>query len=226
MAALLASLSIDPQSLPAELPHQAAPADWAAIWEGQAARGRPPEPLVGADMAAAQARAHMEAAGMAAAWDSAVNKQGQHMQQQQRPASTGWADEFAVQRLQQQQQQQGGWADEFKQQQGGWAQEFQQQQEGGTASEWAEGFAEEQQEAAAASRHGSSAATADAAATSARLVAALTADGDPKMQNSKFLQFLSKMSKGELMFEDNKVGGWAGSLSVCLLVPPACWSVG
>ncbi|WIA12458.1 hypothetical protein OEZ85_012493 [Tetradesmus obliquus] len=44
-----------------------------------------------------------------------------------------------------------------------------------------------------------------AAPADARLVDALTADGDPKMRNSKFLQFLSKMSKGELEFEDNKV---------------------
>jgi peroxin-5 len=115
----------------------------------------------------------------------------------QRPVSTGWADEFAVQ----QQQQVGP---------GNWAEEFSGQQEGGTASDWVQGFAQEQEEAAA-SRHGSTAATADAQATSARLVAALSADGDPKMKNSKFLQFLSKMSKGELMFEDNKVcTGWWG----------------
>jgi peroxin-5 len=189
VAALLQSLSIDPGALPAEL-HQAAPAEWAAVWEGQVARGRPPEPLVGADMAAAHAHAaaaHAAAAGAGpAAWDNIWQQQQQ--QQMQRPVSTGWADEFHVQR-----QQQAG--------PGGWAEEFQQQQ-GGTASDWVEGFEQEQQEAAA-SRHG--AVNGDAQATSARLVAALTADGDPKMKNSKFLQFLSKMSKGELMFEDNKV---------------------
>lgn len=107
-----------------------------------------------------------------------------------RPVSTGWADEFAVQR--QQQAGPGAWAEEF------------QQQEGGPASDWVQGFTQEQ-EASAASRHGNTAASANAQATSARLVAALTADGDPKMKSSKFLQFLSKMSKGELMFEDNKV---------------------
>jgi len=195
VAALLASLSIDPGSLPAELPHQAAPAEWAAIWEGQSARGRPPEPLVGAEMAAAQAHAAAQAAAAAAgpAWDGIWQQQQQ--QQMHRPMSTGWADEFAVQR---QQHQTGP---------GAWAEEFKQQQEAGGASDWVQGFTQEQEEAAA-SRHGSTAAAADAKATSARLVAALTADGDPKMQNSKFLQFLSKMSKGELMFEDNKVIGW------------------
>ena len=30
-------------------------------------------------------------------------------------------------------------------------------------------------------------------------------DVNPKMHNSKFLQFVSKLSRGELMFEDNKV---------------------
>jgi peroxin-5 len=192
VAALLHSLSIDPGSLPAELPHQAAPAQWAAIWEGQAARGHPPEPLVGADVAAAHAHAAAARAAAAgagpAAWDGIWQQQQQ--MQMQRPVSTGWADEFAVQR--QQQAGPGAWAEEFT------------QQEGGTSSDWVQGFAQEQEEAAA-SRHGSTAATADAQATSARLVAALTADGDPKMKNSKFLQFLSKMSKGELMFEDNKV---------------------
>jgi peroxin-5 len=202
VAALLQSLSIDPGALPAELPHQAAPAEWAALWEGQAARGRPPEPLVGADVAAAHAHAaaaHAAAVGAGAgpaAWDG-IWQQQQQQQQMPRPASTGWADEFAVQR-QQQRQGPDAWAEEF------------QQQEGGAASDWVQGFTEEQ-EAAAGTRHGSSAATsADAQATSARLVAALTADGDPKMKNSKFLQFLSKMSKGELMFEDNKVCAAAG----------------
>jgi hypothetical protein len=83
------------------------------------------------------------------------------------------------------------WAEEFHegQQQGGWAAEF-----------------DQQQQEAAAGPVDAAAAAADARATSARLVDVLSADADPKMQNSKFLQFLSKMSKGELMFEDNKVG--------------------
>jgi peroxin-5 len=33
----------------------------------------------------------------------------------------------------------------------------------------------------------------------------LSRDANPKMHNSKFLQFVSKLSRGELMFEDNKV---------------------
>ena len=34
-----------------------------------------------------------------------------------------------------------------------------------------------------------------------------TASSDPKIRNSKFLQFVSKMSRGELIMEDNQVGG-------------------
>uniref|UniRef100_A0A1D1Y2M2 Peroxisome biogenesis protein 5 n=1 Tax=Anthurium amnicola TaxID=1678845 RepID=A0A1D1Y2M2_9ARAE len=41
----------------------------------------------------------------------------------------------------------------------------------------------------------------------------LTQNNDPKIQNSKFLQFVSKMSRGELIFDDNQVKPAAGSLS-------------
>jgi peroxin-5 len=193
VAALLALLSIDPRSLPAELPHQAAPAEWAAVWEGQVARGRPPEPLVGAEMAAAAAAAARGAAAAAgpAGWDQLWQQQ----QQQQRPLSTGWADDFAVQQ---------------HQQQAAWAEEFSKAEAAAGPQGWATEFSEAQEAAAVASTpEAAAAAAADARATSARLVDALTADGDPKMRNSKFLQFLSKMSKGELEFEDNKVGACA-----------------
>lgn len=33
---------------------------------------------------------------------------------------------------------------------------------------------------------------------------AMAADRDPKFQNSKFLQFLSKMTRGEVILEDNQ----------------------
>lgn len=205
VAALLASLSIDPGSLPAELPHQAAPAEWAQLWAGQTATGRPPEPLVGADMASAAAAAAQRAAAASAAagpapWEALWDQQRQR--QQQRPLSTGWADEYAVAR----QQQQAAAAAATGPSSSSWAQQFsEQQQQGAPASDWASEF-----ESAAADRHGTGAAAAaasssDARATSARLVEALSASGDPKMANSKFLQFLSKMSKGELEFEDNKV---------------------
>ena len=39
------------------------------------------------------------------------------------------------------------------------------------------------------------------------LAETLAADPDPKVQNSKFLHFLSKMSRGELYIDDNQVRG-------------------
>ena len=52
------------------------------------------------------------------------------------------------------------------------------------------------------------AATDTAGATLAQtkaLAETLAADPNPKVQNSQFLQFLSKMSRGELIMEDNQV---------------------
>jgi len=55
----------------------------------------------------------------------------------------------------------------------------------------------------------------DALRSTRALADVLAQDANPKMRNSQFLQFVSKMSRGELMFEDNKVGHAAGELS-CL----------
>lgn len=38
------------------------------------------------------------------------------------------------------------------------------------------------------------------------LVDVLSRDSNPKMQSSKFLQFISKMSRGEIVLEDGQVG--------------------
>lgn len=38
-----------------------------------------------------------------------------------------------------------------------------------------------------------------------KLMDTLASNKDPKFQNSKFLQFLSKMSQGEVILEDNQV---------------------
>ena len=54
--------------------------------------------------------------------------------------------------------------------------------------------------------------SADAVSSTRALVDVLSRDADPKMRNSKFLQFVSKMSRGELLFEDNKVRTVAGRL--------------
>lgn len=57
-------------------------------------------------------------------------------------------------------------------------------------------------------------------------MATLSQNKDPKFQNSKFLQFLSKMSQGEVILEGNQVGEWVGGIGndvellVRLLVRP------
>jgi len=46
---------------------------------------------------------------------------------------------------------------------------------------------------------------AEAMAATRRMVEVLSADADPKMRNSQFLQFLSKMSRGELLLDEGGV---------------------
>lgn len=107
------------------------------------------------------------------------------------PASTGWADEFAQQeQLQQQgpQQQPQSWAEEFTH---------------GEGEKWAGEFEQAAAEATASAER--AAAPADAMAATRRMVEVLSADADPKMRNSQFLQFLSKMSRGELLLEEGGV---------------------
>lgn len=82
------------------------------------------------------------------------------------------------------------WADEFAQQPDNqWASEFDRTQTGATASV----SGTDQQTEAATQRD--TKALADMLAT----------DANPKMKNSKFLQFISKMSRGEIILEDNQV---------------------
>ena len=117
---------------------------------------------------------------------------------------------------QQQQQQQpqynlgggGQWAGEFASQEagnGGWAAEFTEQQPGG---QWAGEFQQQQQAQAAAAQQQQQQLTgvqAETAQQSAALVQTLTANPDPKFQNSQFLQFMSRMSRGEIVVEGNGV---------------------
>lgn len=79
-----------------------------------------------------------------------------------------------------------------------------------TTDSWASDFKQQQDQAAEQQQLQQSAAatrgSVDTRTTSAALAAVLSKASDPKMRNSKFLQFVSKMSKGELIMEDNKVG--------------------
>lgn len=102
------------------------------------------------------------------------------------PPSTGWAEEFAQQHPQQQQAQPPSWVDEFTQ---------------GEGEKWAGEF-EAATDSAAAATEARAGDAADAMAATRRMVEVLSADTDPKMRNSQFLQFLSKMSRGELLLEE------------------------
>jgi peroxin-5 len=123
-----------------------------------------------------------------------------------RPPSTGWASEFVA--AHPQVPQPAAWAQEFA---GGASAAA----EATTSAAWATEYERGQDQAAAdAAQQGAAAAArgsaADTRSTSAALAAVLSQASDPKMRNSKFLQFVSKMSKGELILEDNKVGVGGG----------------
>ncbi|GFR42462.1 hypothetical protein Agub_g3370, partial [Astrephomene gubernaculifera] len=189
---LLSSLRIDPRELPAQLSH-AHHADWHEAWRaGATAAAARPHPSVAAELAAAGAAA---AAGqIPAQWDAVWEQRHGPAGSLARPASTGWASEFAAQ--QPQQPQPAAWAAEFA--------------AAAPASAWAEDFAaqEKQAQATAAEQADQSQAErsgGDPRATSAALAEVLGRSDNPKMRNSRFMQFVSKMSRGELTFQDNKV---------------------
>eukprot|EP00249_Psilotum_nudum_P018974 c27047_g1_i1 orf=150-2450(+) len=100
------------------------------------------------------------------------------------------------------------WVSEFNQQhnfsKGGesWVDEFRQQQGSG----WIDQFGEEQAQMTARAhlRSGDMGKLAALEQTQS-LVDTLSQNQDPKFQNSKFLKFVSKMSRGELIAEDNQI---------------------
>jgi len=93
---------------------------------------------------------------------------------------------------------------------GGWAGEFQAQSQAAAAARmggWAEEFAGATATAAETATQAATGATRlleGSAATSA-IVDTLSADRNPKFQQSQFLKFVSKMSRGELEVEGNQV---------------------
>ncbi|KAG8047689.1 hypothetical protein GUJ93_ZPchr0008g11969 [Zizania palustris] len=111
-------------------------------------------------------------------------------------AADKWITEFG-----QQNNNPENWALSFEQQYGpnGWASEF------------------EQHQSQMAVMGGSNMANLAAMEQSRMLAQTLASNNDPKFQNSKFFQFVSKMSRGELIIEDNEVkqgsasqsSGWA-----------------
>eukprot|EP00271_Cylindrocystis_brebissonii_P003305 TRINITY_DN1411_c0_g1_i3.p1 TRINITY_DN1411_c0_g1~~TRINITY_DN1411_c0_g1_i3.p1 ORF type:complete len:809 (+),score=186.04 TRINITY_DN1411_c0_g1_i3:731-3157(+) len=126
----------------------------------------------------------------------------------------------------------GGWAGEFQAEEArrgvpgwmpegargmadGWAGEFQAQQANGGA--WADEFNQAWNQQSSVLVQGGMPEhlrQMEARAQSRQLADALAQDANPKMQQSKFLQFVSKMSRGELIVEDSgvKAGPPGGAL--------------
>lgn len=182
---LLAALHISPEALPAEGPGLSS--NWDSIY---AAAG----PRLAQPSAAAE---HAAAAAMASA--------AQQQQQQQQ-----WAQEFERLRLGEPgPSSSAAWAAEYQQQQppqgpAGWADKFAQAEGVESVAEGSSWVNEFRSTAAAGSAMRQQAA-GDALEQTRKLADTLAASSDPKIRNSKFLQFVSKMSRGELIMEDNQV---------------------
>ncbi|KAL4280556.1 hypothetical protein GQ457_03G022440 [Hibiscus cannabinus] len=105
-------------------------------------------------------------------------------------AADGWVTEFSRNRIHHGDP--DAWAHSFEQQHGagGWASEFEQEQAQLTSVDQMRGGNMQSLAAIQQTR---------------MLAHTLSQNGDPKFQNSKFLQFVSKMSRGELIIDDNQV---------------------
>ncbi|KAF7146487.1 hypothetical protein RHSIM_Rhsim04G0006500 [Rhododendron simsii] len=114
-----------------------------------------------------------------------------------------------------------GWVAEYTQRRvehgdpNAWAQSFELQH---GANGWASEFEHEQSQIASLNQmKGANIANLAAMEQTRMLAHTLAQNNDPKFQNSKFLQFVSKMSRGEIIMEDNQVkpnavsapGDWA-----------------
>ncbi|MEW5303930.1 MAG: hypothetical protein WDW36_006575 [Sanguina aurantia] len=216
---LLDSLSIDSAQLPSRLQHAHDPA-WHDIWgkDNTAHAQQQQQQLQQQQLeqqhrqmltrqqrsTAADVVAGAAAAAGVAPWEdvwrkSAVGRAGQPLDgAMTRPMSTGWADEFRTQQLQHAPPPRS-WAEEFATVGGGSS------ADAAAPASWAEQF-QADTAAATAAQAGAAAASASSVQDTTRAMAdILSRDPDPKMRNSKFLQFISKMSRGELLLDDNKV---------------------
>ncbi|KAJ6376849.1 hypothetical protein OIU76_025904 [Salix suchowensis] len=118
------------------------------------------------------------------------------------PQTDGWVSEFSQHRIEHGDP--NAWAHSFEQQHG--------------PNSWASEFEQEQRLVSAADQMRGANISNLAAMEQTRMLAhTLAQNNDPKFQNSKFLQFVSKMSSGELIIDDNQVkpaalsspGDWA-----------------
>jgi len=128
------------------------------------------------------------------------------------PTAAAWANEFRGRaRLPPPSAGATPWAEEFsgvKQSSGtpeAWAGEFAGERARDGADGWASEFARERGATSerAAGDVGLTAAQAETASQSARLAETLRANPDPKFQNSQFLNFVSRMSRGEIVVDED-----------------------
>lgn len=127
-------------------------------------------------------------------WNESQGRHGPH-------AADGWISEFNQHRLDHGDP--NAWARSFEQQHG--------------ANGWVSEFEQEQQLAVTDQMRTANIPNLAAMEQTRMLAHTLAQNNDPKFQNSKFLQFVSKMSRGELIIDDNQVkpssmsapGDWA-----------------
>ncbi|KAG5376099.1 hypothetical protein IGI04_040695 [Brassica rapa subsp. trilocularis] len=123
-----------------------------------------------------------------------------------------------------------GWAAEFNQHgmdhggPDGWVQSFEQQH---GVNGWATEFEQGQSQLMSNQMRSMDMQNLAAMEQTRKLAHTLSQDGNPKFQNSKFLQFVSKMSRGELIIDENQVkpgsapGEWATEYEQQYLGPPS-----
>lgn len=124
-----------------------------------------------------------------------------------------------------------GWVTEFSQQRGNnnpeaWANSFEQLH---GANGWASEFEQEQFQIMDGRKAIMNVPNAAAAEQAHMLARTLAQNADPKFQNSKFLQFVSKMSRGELIVDDNQIkpateGDWAGEYATQYNAQSSSWA--
>lgn len=196
VGALLHSLGINAHELPAQV-NNVDHGAWDAVWNQQTAA--PPDPWV----ARAQAQEAAGAGGTGAVW--ANQFEGPHSDTlRDAPAGVApaaWAAEF--ERRQQPPGAQRAWAEEFsgvrssEVADGDWAAEFA-NGAAGTAGEWAQEFE-------GAQAGGTADAEGAAREHSRRMMDVLARDPDARFEKSQFMQFLSKMSQGEVTFQGGRL---------------------
>lgn len=171
---------------PAALPPTLGKESWEGIYAKAAPRLAP-------DYAASQALAAQQAAG-GEQWAQDFEKLNLDPGMHQTPApGAAWAAEFAGPAPE-------GWAGEFAA--GGAA-------ESAAITDWVDDF-----QTAGVRERGAGADDGAAREQSRRLAETLAANRDPKFQNSQFLKFMSKMSRGEVSLEEPKgADAWAGEFA-------------